>query len=146
MSKFDSPHGIHKNEAKKILEPYNPKDIELKWQREWQVSELYRADERQDNVDLQEWPTWEPDFVVNLKIQVPIQINGETRTVIEVSSSANQPEIEIAAFDSPKVRQHTAGQKVVEVIYVRGKVMKSARITLNEPVWLSYCFGDSHWR
>ncbi|MCJ7536541.1 MAG: hypothetical protein WA997_06215 [Anaerolineales bacterium] len=106
-----------------MLEPYNPKAIELIWQREWQVSELSRADERQDSVDLQEWPTWEPDFVVNLKIQVPIQINGKTRTVIEVTSSANQSEIETAAFDSPKVRQHTAGQKVVEVIYVPGKDM-----------------------
>jgi leucyl-tRNA synthetase len=43
--------------------------------------------------------------------------------MVEVPMVADQAEVEAAAFDLPKVQQHTAGGKIVEVIYVPGKIM-----------------------
>jgi len=52
MSKFESTPGIHRNKAKKMLESYNPQEIESKWLRAWQDSELYRAGELQINPNI----------------------------------------------------------------------------------------------
>jgi leucyl-tRNA synthetase len=87
------------------------------------TEELWHQTGHQDSVHLQEWPAWEPSVVLNQVIEIPIQINGKKRTVIEVDSSASQSEIETAAFESPKVRQHTSGQMVLDVIYVPGKIL-----------------------
>ncbi|MEE9187982.1 MAG: hypothetical protein V3U36_01345 [Anaerolineales bacterium] len=45
------------------------------------------------------------------------------RAVVEVAMIADQAEVEAVAFDLAKVQQHIVGGKVVEVIYVPGKIM-----------------------
>jgi len=87
------------------------------------AEELWQLTGHEYSVHTQEWPIWDARLAVDEIFQIPIQINGKVRALVEVSSAAEQAEVEAAAFDLPKVQEHTAHGKVVEVIYVPGKIM-----------------------
>lgn len=87
------------------------------------TEELWQQTGHKDSIHIQDWPTWDPEIAASQVIQLPIQVNGKKRTLIEVDSSASKSEIETIAFESPKVRQHVSGQMVLDVIYVPGKIL-----------------------
>jgi leucyl-tRNA synthetase len=55
--------------------------------------------------------------------QIPVQVNGRLREVIEVPSDAEPEEVRQVALAQPRVQQHLAGGRVIKVIYVPGKVL-----------------------
>jgi leucyl-tRNA synthetase len=85
--------------------------------------ELWQQTGHLGSVHLQDWPTWDPALAVEEFIQIPIQVNGKKRAVIAVKASAGKPIVEEAALKSSKVEQHISGQRVLEVIYVPGKIL-----------------------
>ena len=87
------------------------------------TEELWQQTGHKDSIHIQDWPTWDPEIAASQVIQLPIQVNGKKRTLIEVDSSASKSEIETIAFESVKVQQHISGQKVLDVIYVPGKIL-----------------------
>jgi leucyl-tRNA synthetase len=87
------------------------------------TEELWHQAGNQGSVHLQDWPSWDPEIAADKVLQIPIQINGKKRALVEVESSASKTEVEEAAFESAKVQQYISGQKVVEVIYVPGKIL-----------------------
>ena len=87
------------------------------------AEELWHLTGHEYSVHTQEWPTWDPALTMDDVHQIPIQINGKVRGLVEVSSSAKQSEIETAAFDLPKIREFTSNRRVIDVIYVPGKIM-----------------------
>jgi leucyl-tRNA synthetase len=87
------------------------------------TEELWQQTGHQGSIHLQDWPSWDPEIAADKVLQIPIQINGKKRALVEVESSASKTEVEEAAFESAKVQQYISGQKVVEVIYVPGKIL-----------------------
>ena len=87
------------------------------------AEELWQQTGHKDSVHLQDWPTWDPKIAASQVIQLPIQVNGKKRTLIDIDLSASKSEIETIAFESPEVQQHISGQKVLDVIYVPGKIL-----------------------
>jgi leucyl-tRNA synthetase len=87
------------------------------------AEELWQQTGHKDSVHLQDWPTWDPKIAASQVIQLPIQVNGKKRTLIEVDSSASKSEIEKIAFASAEVQQHIIGHEVLNVIYVPGKIL-----------------------
>jgi leucyl-tRNA synthetase len=87
------------------------------------TEELWHQAGNQGSVHLQDWPKWDSGIAADKVLQIPIQINGKKRALVEVESSASKTEVEEAAFESAKVQQYISGQKVVEVIYVPGKIL-----------------------
>jgi len=87
------------------------------------TEELWHQAGNQGSVHLQDWPSWDPEIAADKVLQIPIQINGKKRALVEVESSASKSEVEEAAFESAKVQQYISGQKVAEVIYVPGKIL-----------------------
>ncbi len=85
--------------------------------------ELWQQTGHKDSIHIQDWPTWDPEIAASQVIQLPIQVNGKKRALIEVDSSASKSEIETIAFESQEVQQHISGQKVLDVIYVPGKIL-----------------------
>ncbi len=70
-----------------------------------------------------EWPEHDPDAVVGDRIQVAVQVNGKLRATVEVSSGADQAEVEAAAFDHPRIQEYTGGKDVVKLIFVPGRLL-----------------------
>ncbi len=85
--------------------------------------ELWHLIGYENSVHTEDWPVWDNGLTEDETVQIPIQINGKVRAVVEVPMIADQAEVEAVAFDLAKVQQHIVGGKVVEVIYVPGKIM-----------------------
>jgi leucyl-tRNA synthetase len=67
------------------------------------------------------WPQFNPAFLVEDTIEVPVQVNGTVRDVIKVSAEASQKDLEAAALASSRVRQFLAGKTVRKVVVVSKK-------------------------
>jgi leucyl-tRNA synthetase len=93
--------------------------------------ELWQQTGHQESVHLQDWPTWDPEIAEERVIQIPVQINGKKRAVIEVEAPAMKTEVEKAAFISVKVQKYISGQIVKDMIYIPGKILNI--LTENHP-------------
>jgi len=87
------------------------------------AEELWHLTGHDGSVHQQSWPVWNADLAREVLLQVPVQINGRLREVIDVPSDASPEEVEQAALAQPRVQQHLAGHRVVRSIYVSGKVL-----------------------
>ena len=81
---FETTLGIHKNEANKMLDSYNPQEIESKWLHAWQASELYRAEEQPDKpkyycLDFFPYPSGEGLHVGHCRNYVPTDVISRYR-------------------------------------------------------------------
>jgi len=71
----------------------------------------------------QPWPRWNPEYLIEDEIELPVQVNGKVRDRIVVKREANAQEIEAAAMASVKVAEHTAGKTIKKVVVVPGKLV-----------------------
>jgi leucyl-tRNA synthetase len=85
--------------------------------------ELWQQTGHHGSIHLRHWPQWNPAIAFEQRVQIPIQVNGTKKDLIEVDSSATQEEVENAAFASPKIKALIAGCKLQEVIYIPGKIL-----------------------
>ena len=69
------------------------------------------------------WPEYNPAFLVEDEIEIPIQINGKLRERIVVKKDAAVAEIEAAALSNAKIQEHLAGKTPRKVIVVPGKLV-----------------------
>lgn len=94
------------------------------------AEELWHQAGHEDSVHMQNWPQWDEKLAEDETVQIPIQVNGRVRALVEVVKGADQKEVERAAFESPKIQQHIGDGKVNEVIFVPGKIMN---ILIDQP-------------
>jgi leucyl-tRNA synthetase len=87
------------------------------------AEELWQLTGHEFSVHNQEWPDWDPALALEDIAQIPVQINGKVRGLVEVPSSAGQAEVEAAAFDLPKIEDNINSGQIVDVIFVPGKIM-----------------------
>ena len=71
----------------------------------------------------QTWPEFDPAFLVEDEIEMPVQINGKLRDRLLVKKDAAGAEIEALALASAKVQEHLGGKAPRKVIVVPGKLV-----------------------
>ena len=69
------------------------------------------------------WPEYNPAFLVEDEIEIPIQVNGKLRERIVVKKDATSAEIEALALANAKVQEHLAGKTPRKVVVVPGKLV-----------------------
>jgi leucyl-tRNA synthetase len=69
------------------------------------------------------WPQFNPAFLVEETIEVPVQVNGKLRDVITVPINANASELEAAAKAAPKAKPFIEGKAIKKVIVVPKKLV-----------------------
>jgi leucyl-tRNA synthetase len=72
------------------------------------------------------WPKFNPQFLAEETLELPVQVNGRLRDRIQVPAGASQAEIEAAALTSQKVQSFLSGKTVKKVIVVPKKVVNIA--------------------
>lgn len=87
------------------------------------AEELWRQTGHIGSVHTQPWPVWDPDLARDETVQIPVQIDGRLREVIEVARDAGEEDLRQAALAQPKVQQHLAGRELARWIIVPGKVI-----------------------
>ncbi|MEI6032797.1 MAG: leucine--tRNA ligase [Verrucomicrobiae bacterium] len=71
----------------------------------------------------QAWPAHDESLLVENEIAIVVQVNGKLRDRLLIPIQASKEEIEAAARASAKVIEATAGQTIVKVIVVPGKLV-----------------------
>lgn len=87
------------------------------------ADELWQLTGHTGSVHQQAWPAWDGELARDELIEVPIQVDGRLRDVVEVTRQASQEEVYQQALAQPKIQQHLAGRKVAKVFYVPAKVL-----------------------
>lgn len=87
------------------------------------AEELWQVLGGTDSVSYQKWPTYDPQWVVDDVIEVPVQIQGKLRGKIFVSSDASAADILVAAKTDDKIAPLLAGAQIVKEIVVPGRLV-----------------------
>ncbi len=87
------------------------------------ASELWELTGHDESVHRQDWPTWDADLARDEVVQIPIQVDGRRRDVLEVSPDAAMEDVRAAALGMERVRQQLDGRTVDHVVYVPGKII-----------------------
>jgi leucyl-tRNA synthetase len=61
--------------------------------------------------------------MAELTIEIPVQVNGKLRAVVQMPRDADQDAIQEAVKNDPKVQSSIAGKEIVKVIIVTGKLV-----------------------
>jgi leucyl-tRNA synthetase len=69
------------------------------------------------------WPKADPGKMVELTIEIPVQVNGKLRAVVQVPKDMDQDTLREAVKADPKVQLSIAGKPIVKIIVVPGKLV-----------------------
>jgi leucyl-tRNA synthetase len=69
------------------------------------------------------WPAADSSYLVQDCMEIPVQINGKLRGRVNVSATATQADIEVAAKNDPAIATHLADKTIRKVIYVPGRLL-----------------------
>ncbi len=87
------------------------------------AEELWQALGGTESVSFQSWPTYDPQWVVDDVIEVPVQIQGKLRGKIFVSPAATAAELLAAAKADEKIAPLLAGVQIVKEVVVPGRLV-----------------------
>ncbi len=87
------------------------------------AEELWQALGHGESLLYAPWPAFDPKYVEESVIEIPIQINGRVRGRITVAANASKSEVEGAALADPKVKKHLEGSSIRNVIVVPRKLI-----------------------
>ena len=101
-----------------MLAPIAPHISEELWSRR-----AAARGEEWTSIHTQRWPQFDPALVAQDTIDLPIQVNGKLRDVINVAAGLSQAEIEQIAMARDKVKAALDGHEIVRVIHVPGRLV-----------------------
>jgi leucyl-tRNA synthetase len=96
-----------------MLAPFAPHFAEECWERLGNRTTVFDAG----------WPVWDESLVVSDEIELPVQVNGKTRSKVIVARGASQDAALAAAHADPTVRKFTDGKEVRKVVYVPNRLL-----------------------
>lgn len=96
-----------------LLAPFAPHISEELWARLGYTESVHR----------QSWPRYNPDFLVQEKVEVVVQINGKVRSRVLIPAGATDEEMREIALQEPRVQQLLADKTIVRVVTVPGKLV-----------------------
>jgi len=82
--------------------------------------ELWRAAGNSDSIFRSRWPTVDTTALVTDTIEVPVQINGKRRALLQVPATADSQALEAAALADATVQRYVADQVIHKIIVVGG--------------------------
>ncbi len=101
-----------------MLAPIAPHISEELWSRR-----LAAAGEEWRSIHAETWPTFDPALVAVDQIELPVQVNGKLRDLVQVAAGLPEAEIEALVMTRPKVQANLEGRTVVKVIHVPGRLV-----------------------
>jgi leucyl-tRNA synthetase len=69
------------------------------------------------------YPVFEEKYVKETSKEYPVSVNGKTRTTIDISLDAAQPEVEQIVLNNEVVQKWLEGRPPKKIIFVKGKMV-----------------------
>jgi leucyl-tRNA synthetase len=85
--------------------------------------ELWRLLGHDKTLAYEPWPSYDEQYLKEDTIEVPVQIRGKLRGRIQVPADADRDALEAAARADEKIAEQLAGQQVVKVVVVPGRLV-----------------------
>jgi leucyl-tRNA synthetase len=96
-----------------MLAPFAPHFSEECWERLGNSGSVFDAG----------WPAWDEKLVVSDEIEVPVQVNGKTRSRVRVPRGSEESVVLAAALRDETVKRFTSGKQTRKVIYVPDRLI-----------------------
>jgi leucyl-tRNA synthetase len=96
-----------------MLAPFAPHFAEECWERLGHTDSVFDA----------RWPTWDEALVVSRSVELPVQVNGKTRSRVSVPRDAPEEQAAAVALADPAVHKFVDGKQVRKVIYVPNRLI-----------------------
>ena len=96
-----------------MLAPFAPHFAEECWERLGAKTSVFDA----------AWPSWEEGLTVEQEMEIPVQVNGKTRSRVRTPRGAPEPDVVAAARRDPTVRKFTDGKELKKVVYVKDRLL-----------------------
>ncbi len=96
-----------------MLAPFVPHFAEECWERLGQRGSVSDAS----------WPKWDERLVVEDQVEVVVQVNGKTRTRVQVRRDADEESVVAAALGDATVIRFAEGKTVRKRIYVANRLL-----------------------
>ncbi len=96
-----------------MLAPFAPHFAEEMWERLGHERSVFDA----------RWPTWDEGLVVEDEVEVAVQVNGKTRSKVQVAREAPEDRVIAVALQDAAVRRFTEGKEIRKRIYVPGRLV-----------------------
>jgi leucyl-tRNA synthetase len=96
-----------------LLAPSCPHITEELWQRRGYEYSIHNRS----------WPKWDESLAKDEEITLVVQVNGKVRDRVSVLASIAEDEAKKLAVESPKVKAHLESKKILNIIYVPGRLV-----------------------
>jgi leucyl-tRNA synthetase len=87
------------------------------------AEELWHRTGHAGSIHNQPWPEFDAGVAVETQMEIPVQVDGRVRTILEVSQDWRQEQVEAAARSNSAVQRALDGRGIAKVIYVTGKII-----------------------
>jgi leucyl-tRNA synthetase len=85
--------------------------------------ELWQVLGHSESIAYAPWPVFNPQYVEESVIEMPVQINGKLRARIAVAVNADKTEMEQAALSDPRVKKYLEGASIQKIIVIPQKLI-----------------------
>ena len=96
-----------------MLAPFAPHFSEECWERLGHTTTVFDAG----------WPAWDEKLVIADEVELPVQVNGKTRSRVQAPRDATEKVATAAALADPVVQKFTVGKEIRKVIYVPNRLI-----------------------
>ena len=96
-----------------MLAPFAPHFAEECWERLGHTSSVFEA----------RWPAWDEKLVVADQVELPVQVNGKTRSKVSIPRDALEDLAQSTALADATVQRFVDGKKIVKVVYVANRLI-----------------------
>ena len=106
---------INRAEFKTFLQLLNPFAPHM-------TEELFQILGEKDTIANTPWPTYDPTKIIDDVVEVPVQINGKRKTVVQVPLDADEAAVRQIVHADATIVNNLGGKEIVKEIYVKNKI------------------------
>jgi len=96
-----------------MVSPFAPHFAEECWERLGHTTSVFDA----------RWPEWEERLTVTEEVEIPVQVNGKTRSRVQVPRDSAQDAVVQAALRDDTVHRFVDGKAIRKVVYVPNRLL-----------------------
>lgn len=97
----------------KLLSPFAPHFAEEMWEKLGGSYSIFN----------EKWPSWDEKALVKDVVEIAIQVNGKVKGRMEISSSAEQQEIENMVMENDEVKPMLEGKRIAKIIVIKNRLV-----------------------
>lgn len=87
------------------------------------AEELWSKLGKETSVHEEMWPSYDEKMLVTTKVNLPVQVNGKLRGLIEIEVEMSESEVIDLAVNNEKIKKYLSQGEVIKKIYIKGKML-----------------------